>query len=112
MCRAPRRSSAPWVSPRKGWASTKRVLGPTPGHFGGAMRGQATDPGDADLAQKFQRLILDHVGQRPDDQQLVRCGFGQHRHHGGEAGILALGEGRLDPRPNSSARGHAGRAAR
>jgi hypothetical protein len=41
------------------------------------MRGQARGPGDAHLRQKFQRLILDHIGQRADEQKLARSVSGR-----------------------------------
>jgi hypothetical protein len=35
-------------------------------------------------------------GKRTDQKKLAFLGGGQDRNHGGEAGVLALGEGRLD----------------
>ena len=59
---------------------------------------------DAKLGEQAEELILDDVGQRADDHQAgrVRRIDGQIGNQRGEAGILALGEGRLDSRcPNN-----------
>ncbi len=60
------------------------------------MGGQDADGADAEGGEQRKHLILDHIGQRADDQQFAGAGGGQGGHHCGEAGILALGEGRLD----------------
>ena len=63
----------------------------------GAAGGQEAHRADAEAVEQRARLVLDHVGQRADDEQLARVRPGQARHHGGEAGVLALRERRLDP---------------
>ena len=62
------------------------------------VRRQAADRADAHRGEHAQHLILDHVGQRTDHEQLTGIGFGQHGHHAGQRCILALGERRLDTR--------------
>jgi hypothetical protein len=64
--------------------------------LGAAGGGKDPDRADAHLRQERHRLILHHVGQRTDEQKLPRLGGRKDRNHGGEAGVLALGEGRLD----------------
>jgi hypothetical protein len=59
------------------------------GRLGAAGGGQHADRADAHFRQE-RGLVLDHIGQRADEQKLARLGFGQDGHHGGEAGILAL----------------------
>ncbi len=62
-------------------------------------RRQEIHRSDAERSERPAPLVLDHVGQRAHHQQLPgRCGVaGRHfRHQRGEAGVLALGEGRLD----------------
>ena len=55
------------------------------------------DRADAHLVEEPAELILDDVGKRADDQErALVTGLRQFRNHGGEAGILALGEGGLD----------------
>jgi hypothetical protein len=41
-----------------------------------AAGGQDADRADPEVRQKLQRLILDHIRKRADDQQLARLGFG------------------------------------
>mmetsp|Transcript_18552 Transcript_18552/g.30583 ORF Transcript_18552/g.30583 Transcript_18552/m.30583 type:complete len:243 (-) Transcript_18552:868-1596(-) len=64
----------------------------------GAGRRQDLDRADAHGFQKADGLLLDHIGQSTNQQQLPFVGFGQHRDHRGEAGVFALGERRLYPR--------------
>ena len=73
-------------------------IGADLGGIRGAAGGQAADLLYSHGGQQRQRLIFDHIGQRADDQQLARGGFAQRRDHGGKAGVLTLGEGRLDSR--------------
>jgi len=57
------------------------------------------DGRNAKLGEQAEELVLDDIGQCADDHQARRgrgiCG--QVRDQGGKAGVLALGEGRLDP---------------
>ncbi len=69
---------------------------PDAGQLLGGAGGQAAHRADAERLQERQRLILDHIGQRADQQQLARLTGGQGGDHGGEASVFALGEGRLD----------------
>ena len=61
-----------------------------------AMGGQHAHRAHAHRGQQGHGLILDHVGQGADDQQLARVGGGQGGDERGKTGILALREGRLD----------------
>ena len=59
--------------------------------------GKHADGADSEGFEKRKHLVLDHVGQGADDEEFARRGLAQDRDHGGKRGILALGEGRLDP---------------
>jgi glucose/arabinose dehydrogenase len=64
----------------------------------GAPRWQGVHRLDPQRADQAEKLVLHRVGQRAHDHQRRVLGDGQDRHHGGEAGILAFSEGRLDAR--------------
>jgi hypothetical protein len=61
-----------------------------------AAGGEDADRAHAEVGQELQRLVLDHVRERAHEEKLARLRLGQDRDHGGEAGVLALREGRLD----------------
>ena len=56
--------------------------------------------GDPEVREQPQELVLDHVGQGADDHQARLAGRvgGEIGDERCEAGVFALGEGRLDPR--------------
>ena len=67
---APRSSSARAVSARNGWASRKRGVRARPAGSSAARRGGRKRTGaDAELGEQPRELVLDHVGQRADDEQ-------------------------------------------
>ena len=69
---------------------------PDGGHLAGPARGQHADRGNAHRGEQRQGLVFHHIGQRADQQKFARRRLRQDRDHGGQTGILALGEGRLD----------------
>ncbi len=83
--------------------------GPDGGQGIGAPRGQGRERAHPHRGQKRAHLVLDHVGQRADDEEARGVGRGQRGDHGGEAGVLALGEGRLDARAGIGQHAHMGR---
>ena len=74
----------------------KRVFGPTFGALGARREGRKLTFWMPICGQKRQALVFDHVRQRADDEEVRVGGLLQHGDHRGEAGVLALGEGRLD----------------
>ena len=76
--------------------AAKTVFGPTATRVSARRGGEYGHRVDAEVEEEGQHLVLHHVGQRARDQKLARVGLRQGRDHRGEAGILALGEGRLD----------------
>ncbi len=72
---------------------------PDAGQVRGTARRQEGHRADAERIEQPAHLVLDHLGQRADHQQgwrRIGCRRPHLRHQRGEAGILALGEGRLD----------------
>ena len=82
----------------EGLRQQERGPGPDRRQLRGAARREEADRGDAELGEEPAELPFDHVGQRPRDQERPLAGRcrRQRRHEGGEAGVLALREGRLD----------------
>ena len=59
--------------------------------------GQHLDGADAHGLEQADGLFLNDVRQSADQQKLTCFHLRQNRHHGGQTGILALGEGGFDP---------------
>ena len=66
---APRSSSARAVSARNGWASSNAGVRADRRQLPGSARRQEAHRRDAELGEEPRELILDHVGQRADDEQ-------------------------------------------
>jgi hypothetical protein len=77
----------------------------------GAARGKEAHRADAQPVEQADELVLDHVGERADDEQRRRRVVRLGRQLGDErlqAGVLALRERRLDTAPRVVEHAHAG----
>ena len=80
----------------EGLQAGKDGIGADAGGLGGTRGGKHADGADAHLGQKADGLIFDDIRKGAHEQEFALIGGRQDRHHGGEAGIFALGERRLD----------------
>ena len=96
---APRASSARAVSARKGWASRKRVFGPTAGSIGRPARRAGSAPGrcrSARTARANWSSTTSASAPTTSSEAGASAAARQPGHQRGQAGVLALGEGGLD----------------
>ena len=111
VARAPAQQCLAGVG-QEGLGQGENRVRPDGRHLAGPARGQHADRGNAHRRQQRQRLIFHHIGQRANQQQFARLCGGKHRDHGGQAGILALREGRLDARAGEVQHPHVRRVPR
>ncbi len=113
------RFERPGGAREEGLGQQEGLAGRDRGHRPGAAPRQEADR-DAEIGEEARELVLDHVAERARDQQAGlarrrlrrRKRLGQLRHQGGEAGVLALREGGLDPRARVGEHPHGREAAR